>query len=115
MQRKGAHMAAAIPCDFCGQRVANLLIGNLDNGQQIAVCYGDVPTACAQLTQIAAAVAPQPDPPAPDAPATAPEDNGAGAMPAPRPPEDQGETPAPAGTDSPSEAVEDQAATADAS
>lgn len=108
-------MAQSIPCDFCGQRAANLLIGNLDNGQQIAVCYVDVPGACAQLVTIAAASLPPADVPVPDAPATAAEVNGEGIAPSPRPSENEGETPAPTGADDPGEAIEVEPETADAS
>ena len=107
-------MAQTIACDFCGQRAASLLIGNLDNGQQLATCWGDVPTACEQLVQIAAAAMPQPDVPAPDAPVTAQENSGAGDMPAPRPSEPEGETPASAGTDGQIEAPQAEPTAADA-
>lgn len=108
-------MGQPISCDFCGTRIANLMIGNLDNGQQIAVCYPDTPAACEQLVAIAAAAVQPADVPVPDAPATQPEDNGAGAQPAPRPPEEQGETPASAGADDQVAPLEVEAAAADAS
>lgn len=108
-------MAQSIPCDFCGQRPASLLIGNLDNGQQLATCWIDTPAACEQLVQIAAAANPPADPQVPEAPAPVAEVNGAGAMPAPRPQELEGETPAPAGADGQGETVAVEPATADAS
>lgn len=108
-------MAQAILCDFCGQRPASLLIGNLDNGSQLATCWVDVPGACEQLVSIAAAAVPPADVPAPEAPAPVQGDNGAGAMPAPRPQDPEGEAPAPAGADSEVAPLEVEPATADAS
>ena len=108
-------MAQAIPCDFCGQRAAVLLIGNLDNGQQIAVCGADVPQACDQLRTIYAAAATPADVSAPDAPATASEDNGAGAQPAPRSSGSEGEAQPSAGPDGAGETQASEPAAADAS
>ena len=104
-------MAQPIPCDFCAERSALFMIGNLQNGQQVATCSVDAPTAFEQLMTIVFSMQP------PALEVLQPEDqqvhggNGAAADAAPRPPDPEGEAPTPAGDNGEGEALEASADT----
>lgn len=90
-------MAQTIACDFCGSEPAALLIGNLVNGEQVAVGSNCAPDALQRLSDTFSTppVLPMPSVGESDAPST--EDAGAADDAAPRMPTPEGETPDAAG------------------
>lgn len=92
-------MAQPISCDFCTERSALFMIGNLQNGQQVATCSVDAPSAFEQLLTIVFAMQPPQLAVVESEPSQVHGGNGAAADAAPRPPDPEGEAPTPAGDD----------------
>ena len=101
-------MAQTIACDFCQQEPAAILIGNLDNGDQVAVGAGCAVNALHSLADQFTTPPALPMPSEPEMPAQPAEDAGAAydAAPRPSPPEDEAATPDGPDDQSPSVEVE---------